>query len=92
MRHARIFSLSVFLALLVYGALGYALLPLAFFEGDLTRLAMLPERLVRGTGALQVVEPPVEVPGFRMAMLWHERVHRDAAHQWLREQIIGATR
>ncbi|WP_348695550.1 LysR family transcriptional regulator [Duganella fentianensis] len=55
-------------------------------------VAMLPERLVRGNPALRSVAPPVEVPGFRMAMLWHERVHRDAAHQWLREQIMSAIR
>ena len=50
-------------------------------------VAMLPERLVRGASALQVVEPPVEVPGYEMSMLWHERVHRDPAHQWLRETV-----
>lgn len=55
-------------------------------------VAMLPERLVRGNPALRSVAPPIEVPGFRMVMLWHERVHRDAAHQWLREQIISAIR
>lgn len=53
-------------------------------------VAMLPERLVRGSHALQVVESPVEVPGYEMAMLWHERSHRDPAHQWLREQIVQA--
>jgi len=53
-------------------------------------VAMLPSRLVRNTAALQVVEPPVEVPGFEMAMLWHERVHRDTAHQWLREHIADS--
>ena len=53
-------------------------------------VAMLPERLVRGASALQVVEPPVEVPGYEMSMLWHERVHRDPAHQWLRDQIARA--
>lgn len=52
-------------------------------------VGMLPARLVRGNGALQMVEPPVEVPGYEMAMLWHERVHRDPAHQWLREFIAG---
>ena len=25
-----------------------------------------------------------------VAMLWHERMHRDPAHQWLREQIVNA--
>ena len=50
-------------------------------------VAMLPERLMRGNRALRAVEPPVDIPGYEMAMLWHERSHRDPAHQWLREHI-----
>ncbi|QBE61875.1 LysR family transcriptional regulator [Pseudoduganella lutea] len=50
-------------------------------------VAMLPSRLVRNTRTLQVIEPPVDVPGYEMVMLWHERSHRDPAHQWLREVI-----
>lgn len=50
-------------------------------------VAMVPSRLVRDNGGLQIVEPPVDVPGYEMLMLWHERVHRDPAHQWLREHI-----
>lgn len=50
-------------------------------------VAMLPERLVRDNPALRVVPPPVDIPGYEMAMLWHERLHRDPAHQWLREHI-----
>jgi DNA-binding transcriptional LysR family regulator len=53
-------------------------------------VAMLPARLVRDASELQVVEPPVEVPGYEMAMLWHERCHRDPAHQWLREYIANS--
>lgn len=53
-------------------------------------VAMVPSRLVRANPALQVVDAPLEVPGFEMLMLWHERVHRDPAHQWLREHIAGA--
>ncbi|MEC5318704.1 LysR family transcriptional regulator [Brenneria populi subsp. brevivirga] len=53
-------------------------------------VAMLPERLARNQPGLQVTEPPVAVPGFDMAMLWHERVHRDPAHRWLREFITAA--
>nr|WP_042303707.1 LysR family transcriptional regulator [Paraburkholderia kururiensis] len=52
-------------------------------------VAMLPERLVRGMDTLRVVEPPVDVPGYEMSMLWHERVHRDPAHRWLREFVGG---
>jgi DNA-binding transcriptional LysR family regulator len=51
-------------------------------------VAMLPERLVRGSGGLlKVTEPPIDVAGYEMAMLWHERSHRDPAHVWLREYI-----
>ncbi|MFL6685090.1 LysR family transcriptional regulator, partial [Paraburkholderia graminis] len=34
-------------------------------------VAMVPARLVRDNAALRVVESPVEVPGYEMAMLWH---------------------
>lgn len=53
-------------------------------------VAMVPERLVRGNAALKIMEPPLAIPGYEMAMLWHERRHRDPAHQWLREQIVAA--
>jgi DNA-binding transcriptional LysR family regulator len=53
-------------------------------------VAMLPARLVRDNSALRVVEAPVEVPGYEMTMLWHERSHRDPAHQWLRECIVDS--
>ncbi|WP_120294438.1 LysR family transcriptional regulator [Paraburkholderia sp. BL23I1N1] len=53
-------------------------------------VAMLPARLVRGNSALRVVEAPVEVPGYEMTMLWHERSHRDPAHQWLRVCIVDS--
>jgi len=53
-------------------------------------VAMLPERLVRGNAALQVVEAPVDVLGYEMSMLWHERSHRDPAHRWLRDFIAAS--
>ncbi len=53
-------------------------------------VAMVPFRLVRENALLRAVESPVEVPGYEMAMLWHERVHRDPAHQWLREHIAAS--
>ncbi len=33
-------------------------------------VAMLPSRLVRGNPALQVVDAPLQVPGYEMAMFW----------------------
>ena len=53
-------------------------------------VGMLPRRLVRDNSALRVVEPPLDVPGYEIAMLWHERSHRDPAHQWLRETIASS--
>ncbi|GGA46076.1 LysR family transcriptional regulator [Dyella nitratireducens] len=53
-------------------------------------VAMLPERLIRDNRDLKVVEAPVDVPGYEMSMLWHERSHRDPAHQWLRECIAAS--
>lgn len=43
MKQAKIFSIFVFIAVLVYGTVGFYFLPQANFEGDLTRMGMLPE-------------------------------------------------
>lgn len=51
-------------------------------------VAMLPSRLVREAAGLRAVEAPIEIPGYEMSMLWHERVHRDPAHRWLRDTIV----
>lgn len=53
-------------------------------------VAMLPSRLVRDNPALQVVEAPLPVPGYEMAMFWGERSHRDPAHKWLREHLAAS--
>ncbi|MCO3127948.1 LysR family transcriptional regulator [Pseudomonas aeruginosa] len=53
-------------------------------------VAMLPSRLARGRDTLRVVEAPLEVPGYDLAMLWHERSHRDPAHRWLRELVAAS--
>jgi DNA-binding transcriptional LysR family regulator len=37
-----------------------------------------------------VVDAPLEVPGYEMAMFWGERSHRDPAHKWLREQLLAS--
>ena len=54
-------------------------------------VAMLPSRLLEGrTQGLQIVDSPIQPPGYDMAMSWHERVHADPAQAWLREQIVQA--
>lgn len=53
-------------------------------------VAMVPSRIVTGRDDLRVVEAPVEVPGYTMAMVWHERLHRDPAQRWLRDRLAEA--
>ncbi|MNR56229.1 HTH-type transcriptional regulator SyrM 1 [compost metagenome] len=51
-------------------------------------VAILPSRLVAGMAGLVVSEPPLEVPGFTNAAVWHARTHNDPAHRWLRELLV----
>jgi len=53
-------------------------------------VALVPSRIALGVPGLRVVESPVEVAGYDMTMVWHERVHRDPAHVWLRERIAAS--
>lgn len=55
-------------------------------------VALLPARLVCHplfSNVLQTTSSPVEIHGFEMTMLWHERMHHDPAHQWLRQFIVN---
>ena len=45
MRHAKFFSIFVFVAVMAYGAVAFYFLPLATFQGELTRMGLLPESL-----------------------------------------------
>jgi hypothetical protein len=37
---------------------------------------------------LVLIELPLEVAPLSPAMIWHQRVHRDPAHVWVRRQLI----
>jgi DNA-binding transcriptional LysR family regulator len=55
----------------------------------------IPERVARRFAALlplRIVEPPAAVPGFTMALMWHERRHHDAAHAWMRGEIADVAK
>ncbi len=66
----------------------FLFVPSVLLRSDL--VAMLPARLARQASGLRVVEPPWPIPGYRIAMLWHERSHREPAHEWLRQQIVAS--
>lgn len=38
---------------------------------------------------LVTMPPPLAIPTFRMLAAWHERMHHDAPHKWLREQLFA---
>lgn len=61
------------------------LTPLLVAETDLvlTTPRWLACKLADHVG-LAIRRPPVSVPPVRVAMLWHERSHRDPAHRWFR--------
>ncbi|HJQ26934.1 MAG TPA: LysR family transcriptional regulator [Blastocatellia bacterium] len=67
----------------------FAGVPFIVASSDL--IATVPERLAALLAPmlmLQVLPAPVAIPPFRLAMLWHERNDRDAAHSWLRHLLV----
>lgn len=56
MQPAKLFSMTVFAAIGMYGAIGFYFLPMASFEGDLTRVGMLPESMFSPTKAQSMVD------------------------------------
>lgn len=54
-------------------------------------VATVPRRVAQTYAAhhqLQMIEPPVRLPAFRLAMFWHERVEADLGNRWLRRQLL----
>ena len=53
-------------------------------------VALLPSRLLKNAlSSLRTWEPPLAIPDYEMAMVWHERMHLDPGHRWLREQVMA---
>lgn len=54
-------------------------------------LGLVPSNLgamVASHMPLQVLEPPVQFPGFDVTMVWHQRFHGDPASEWLRTVFV----
>ncbi|MEI9425899.1 LysR family transcriptional regulator [Mesorhizobium sp. Cs1299R1N1] len=54
---------------------------------------IVPRRVATRVAALlplQIVDPPVELTPYEVALIWHERCHRDPEHRWLRHEITAA--
>lgn len=62
-------------------------------ESDL--ILVVPTRVaacLASVAALDSVPFAVRSAVFEYRMVWHERMHRDLAHQWLRKVILGSVR
>jgi DNA-binding transcriptional LysR family regulator len=58
---------------------------------DSDMILTLPSRLARRLAdklPLTIMELPLEVAPLAPAMIWHERVHGDPAHIWVRQQLV----
>ena len=63
----------------------------AMLVADSDMILTLPSRLARRLAdklPLAVVALPLQVPPLAPAMIWHERVHGDPAHIWVRQQLV----
>lgn len=67
----------------------FLILPELLRESDL--IAVVPRRLALHQTGLRMMEPPLEIPGFSKRLVWHERTHRSAGHQWIRSLVLSTT-
>lgn len=70
-------------------AAGFLIVPELVERSDM--VALVPERIARDRAdCLQVFEPPVPVPGFSLALVWHDRTSDHPAQRWLRARLRAA--
>jgi DNA-binding transcriptional LysR family regulator len=65
----------------------------AMLVADSDMILTLPGRLARRlaqTLPIALLEVPLDLPPLVPAMIWHERVHGDPAHAWVRQQLVDA--
>lgn len=63
---------------------------LAIVANDL--VLVVPRRVATRIAALlplAIVDPPVQLTPHEVALIWHERCHRDPDHRWLRQEIAA---
>lgn len=64
------------------------LLPDVVAGSDL--IAVVPEHMARAAARalpIQLLPLPFKVPSVDVSMVWHERLHHDPAHKWMRESL-----
>jgi DNA-binding transcriptional LysR family regulator len=59
-------------------------------ENDL--VAIVPEGIARAQArrfGLILKEAPLDIPGYTLCIVWHQRTAHDPAHRWLREAVLA---
>jgi len=65
---------------------GFLVVPRIVANSDM--IAVVPARIAREERErLQVLDPPIGVPGFELAMLWHDRTTTHPVYRWVRERV-----
>ena len=71
----------------------FAVAPLVVARSDL--VLTVPHHVARtfvDLLPLRIVPPPLDLPGFDVVQLWHERQQQDPAHVWLRGIVLDVCR
>ena len=75
----------------VLSAPGFLVVTETVAQTDL--IAVVPSRIARDyADRLQVLDPPVPIPGFDIAVVWHDRTTNHPTQRWLRERIVSVAR
>ncbi len=65
----------------------------ALILGSTDLICTLPRRFLQRFGdVLDLIESPLELAPFEMNLFWHPRMSADAAHAWLRKQVLQSAR
>jgi len=65
---------------------GFLIVPEIVARSDM--IALVPQRIAEDqSDRLRVLEPPLAVPGFVIASVWHDRATRHPVQRWLRHRL-----
>ena len=56
-------------------------------------MALLPNRMAQHCAKnmhLKLLLPPIEIKGFAVSMVWHQRNNNSPQHRWLRQEVVNA--
>ncbi|WP_244543567.1 LysR family transcriptional regulator [Bosea sp. CRIB-10] len=67
---------------------GFLIVPEIVSRSDM--VAVIPRRIADGwSDRVQVLKPPLHIPGFAIASIWHERTTNHPAQSWLRDRLAA---